>query len=337
MRFVLVVIGALLVVFAAFGDTAARCSNVSIDLKRLGPPRNQTDVGWCFAYVAADVATYYSGKSVSALDIAANYISKNEITGYSPLQPGLSGDRSRFSSKAGVITGGSLGSALQGAIDRGFCDESQIQSRDSRFFDLPGTTGPPLSTLTTAIYKLDQGYSKAGGTLSEKDCASGFSALRTLFPGADLSAMVAILKRYDNDLSWRKLTDEACIGKRTKLQSNPMVWVNNGNRPSQLADIDRLLNSKNIAAISYDYDHSVHEETTPWWKLWSKPKRTGHGSSVVARRFQNGRCEYLIRNTHGANCDPRFTKQQCSKGYFWLGRDTLKNHLISVTFLKKRP
>ncbi len=61
-----------------YRSTGSFYSQSPVDLK-VGPVRNQGDIGWCFAYVAADLISEKIGEYISAAHIAKNYYKKSII------------------------------------------------------------------------------------------------------------------------------------------------------------------------------------------------------------------------------------------------------------------
>ena len=333
----------LLIIFfnlQAIATTAAyeqACSSKMLDLRKLGPVRNQSDVGWCYAFAAADMATYYLGQRVSAVDIAANFISRDPVTGSMRNTPGLSGERiMHWSASNGTYEGGIIGAALAGENDRGFCSENLVRSDNFPDYTKVDET---LGQFTKAIFDFDRRLNNMDGKLNNKVCRDGGVAIRAIFPKGNIKDIVNILNQYDYDQSWRVMTDAVCEGNRTKLPANFKVRVNNGDRNSQLSQIDKALNSGDIVGIGYDYAKLVYDTTGTVISRWYSPApaQGGHASTVVGRRFnpRSKTCEYAIRNTAGAYCDPGFTREQCHDGYMWVEKENLLTTILSVTYIQK--
>jgi len=320
----------------SFADDQKSCSSIMLDLGKLGPIRNQSDVGWCYAFAAADMATYYLGKRISAVDIAAKFNSRNPVTGFLPSDPGLTGSResSPWNGSIGTFEGGYIGAALIGANDRGFCTEALVRSENFPDFT---KVDESLGQFTKAIFDFDRRLNNADGALTKETCSKGGVALRAIFPNGDIKAIIDILKRYDYDNSWRVMTDAVCRGRRSKFPQNFKVRVNKGDLDSQISDIDRSLNTRDIVGIHYDYYGLVHSSTGSWFSRLTSVQPGNHASTVIGRRFNasNGKCEYAIRNTAGTYCDPRFTREQCQNGVFWVSRTNLKSTLRAVNYIQK--
>ncbi len=337
-RLIVAILFFLILKQAFAADDPAGCGNVTLDISKLGQPRNQSDVGWCYAFAAADMASFYLGQRVSAVDVAAKYNSRNPVTGYISTDTDLSGSSSSFSETSNVIAGGFVGSAIVQANERGFCNESLVRSPE---FQGTKNLDQKLSSYTTNIYKLNRALRGEDGPLTMRICENGKASLSAIFPSTNLGDLIRVLKKYDSDSSWGKMTDLACMGKRKFLPKNLSIHVNNNTKDpsSMISDIDRKLNSRDIVGIGYDYVHLVRDSTTNWFVNFFTPRMPagGHASTVVARRFNSAtkECEYEIRGSNGAYCDPHFTKDQCANGYYWVNRANLKNNLISVDYLQK--
>lgn len=79
MRFSALVLSILLTVKVAFGSSTQESECSPIDLRaKVGPIRDQGNIGWCYANAAADLLSYeykdqLGGKQASAMYVALNY------------------------------------------------------------------------------------------------------------------------------------------------------------------------------------------------------------------------------------------------------------------------
>ena len=97
----------------AVENTEATCTRVDLS-EVLGPPRDQGDASWCFAYAAADLLTFYTHQKISAADIAFHEIKKI-----------------RNSDDLRNAGGGNLDRAVERAFKIGMCLESQLPSNST--------------------------------------------------------------------------------------------------------------------------------------------------------------------------------------------------------------
>jgi hypothetical protein len=58
-----------------------------------------------------------------------------------------------------------------------------------------------------------------------------------------------------------------------------------------------------------------------------------HASTVIARRWNNGRCEYKVRNSWGRSCSSYLKEIECNRweGSYWVKDETFYKMAISFT------
>lgn len=89
------------------------CTNNPINLSNLLPPtRDQDSIGWCYAFVAADLVSAKLKKNISPFDIGLGYESEAFQNSYS--KPIKTGD------------GGFISLAISSGYQAGFCEEQNI-------------------------------------------------------------------------------------------------------------------------------------------------------------------------------------------------------------------
>ncbi len=108
-------------------DLEKECSTIEIDVARsLKEPRDQGDIGWCFAHAAADVASQALGKKISAMDLAMNYYLEKGAMDWQPI--GSSGALFHRKKSIFMNEGGWENRALDFANRNGYCLEANFRS-----------------------------------------------------------------------------------------------------------------------------------------------------------------------------------------------------------------
>jgi hypothetical protein len=289
--------------------------------EKLGPNRNQgvDGFGWCYAYAAADMATFALGYEVSASDIAATY---NEKVGR---YPGIDGSPA---GKPGaynpVIEGGMIGAALNATdYSGGFCPETVIRSE--RMFG----GGAGIGTIVRTLSYEPESVS----------CRERIEAMEELFPQQQVFSEIArVLNGRNITAGFFAANHLACKGQRKNLPANMQVRAQVGpfddedGKPGMMSRIDSQLTENKIVGIHY----FINRLSRSFWKRnFSNRYNYAHASTIVGRRFNatTGQCEYRIRNTWGIDCvtnDP--DDQRCERGDIWVTKSTLKAAVYSMTY-----
>ena len=93
-----------------------------------------------------------------------------------------------------------------------------------------------------------------------------------------------------------------------------------------LDKIDNLIDAGKPVGYGYNYD-----------KLEGLGDGGAHMSSIVGRRFINGQCQYLVRNSWGKTACTKVVDEPdaCSiKGHFWVNADDMVNSMRGISFVK---
>jgi len=106
-----------------------------------------------------------------------------------------------------------------------------------------------------------------------------------------------------------------------------------------LQGIDDVLNSGRIVGI----DHNVWSLLNP--ERQSKTPRllgvlpvAGHSASLVGRRWHNGRCQYLYRNSWGRACHQYRQDLSCDRGHVWLDEaEVLRITMYAYAIIPAQP
>lgn len=285
----------------------------------LGKARNQGEVGWCYAFTAADLISHKLKKRVSATDIAFGFNQKD---------PTILGEKLKKAMEAGELLkknrftletssdGGLTTEAINYQTAKGVCLEKDLPSDETT-----------MSSLKTSLDELDRLKYQM-----EKDpqmCQFGaYKASFARFPALPLRDILQTAYETDYSQVMVKLADKNCEGKRVSMKGIEAIEVvvrNEKTAQEALKMVDSALDNKSIAGIGYDMKVLGDEEA----------ESQSHASSIVGRRYnaQTKQCEYLLRNSWGDKFDDSSPLEN-DKGYYWVPRSNLKRVLSDVTVIK---
>lgn len=125
--------------------------------KKIGPVRNQREIGWCFAHTAADMMAYETGHIISAAQIAKNYYTKSKIAWI-----------------WGADEGGLLNDAIKLSLNKPLCDENSFPTEGHNIHTAKVTEClKPVTTMSNfkVSLKASRGHSAGGILFPEIDHA----------------------------------------------------------------------------------------------------------------------------------------------------------------------
>jgi hypothetical protein len=288
------------------------CSTVDLS-KKFGPVRNQDSVGWCYAFATADFIGFKTGFKVSATDIAVNNSTNlrnshlaRQLKGTSELAPESEG-------------GWGYASIYQ-MTKRGFCKES----------DSPSEYFGENANLKTYIESLEKQAAKSWGrflieTLTPVKSHSEKCSLQS--PQSEQIAEV-IRKSLPSDVMYN-VNEKRCDGKRIQVDLPKLEF--GAINPKDATDkkpivdfIDKKLNQSLPSLLTYDESPLLGERDLG-----------PHESVIVGRRFQNGKCEYQVRNSNGPSCAYYIEPDRCKDGNNWISREELHQWSFLATSYEK--
>jgi len=309
------------------------CSEVDLRAQ-LPPVRNQDSLGWCYAFAAADLASFKLHTAVSAADIAMNYnygwLSQYASTVKSVLTTGaLPGETGR--------EGGFAGGAFSAVSKRGFCKESDLPSIDFKDSEFKSS----IENLENAKKSIDVSTAGPLGIPVEylrsrqlqKMCNENYSEIKRLFPGADLSDLYNVLDRSIYTNLAAHLAEKSC-GQR--IHSPEPLQIQGAKRfiSGQAAlthVVSEQLDRGNIVAISYNAN-VLESPAAGQGNL----DISNHVSVIVGRRWSKKlrECELLLRNSWGQGCYGYSRAYTCDRGNIYIPADVLMGATGSVDFVK---
>jgi hypothetical protein len=298
-------------------------------------PKNQDRLGWCYASVAAELISHRLGRPVSQVDLAVSY---NQDIQASPgkrtirkIQETLGMNVKNFN---GALQGGWVEDALKDARKYGVCPSERITSflpeSDSE------SDNQQLRTLILALGKT--GESLRSGSLNRDQFIQGVECFnemgmityyRSYFPGLDFGLLYDVLTetagRDVNEVFFR-LAQKHCEGHRIRL---PKIQVMPIGRQNLFTGIDSQLKKGNPVGLGF------HAQMM---KL-DAPRLAGHAATIIARKFIDGECRYLMRNSWGSECLGAYRDElvdycEPKSGSVWVPESLIQKYMKSATYIK---
>lgn len=286
----------------------ASCTPVDLRGPRLGPPRDQDSIGWCYAYAMADLLSYRLGVQVSAADLAVNFNREYKQPGAVSRTVGrlFGSDPDQKIREGGWVT-----ETLEAAKKAGgACRESNFRSDDNGYNDLMKT----LQQLAR------------GSQANPNQCLSAARATFPTIPGGEVQTILAStagIRRFET------LANRACH-PRISLAGIEAINISTFDRtPQKLTDqVDAQLNRKQPVSITYNAACIVAANC--------EGDRGTHESLIVARRFnaETRLCEYLVRNSWGRSCRGQGRGMDCEEGHVWMPKPDLHRGMYEITYLQ---
>jgi hypothetical protein len=339
--FVLAICGSLFHVNSTWADVASdrkACSDVDLATE-LGPVRNQGNIGWCYANVAADLITFRFKKELNGRRASAGYVALifNEFTSNKP------------NDDAGLVSAAALFSQWYGV-----CPAS---------FEEPAFAKSPFKTLRERINSLvllKEAYDRRNQSFYYaehlKQLIENYRNSKSMINQLSDEELEEILQNSSTRSFPRKLADRLCgpykikvtkdlkiryvhyyASGLTQLLNNPnLEAVPSMGRTNLIQKINQLLDHKNVAAIGYRTSIFYDPKTERF-------KKAGmHASSIVGRRWnaKTNTCDLKLRNSWGQSCD-NYTnpelKDSCDPktGYLYLPPKILARTLDEVIYYQR--
>lgn len=289
-----------------------------VDLRQaLGPNREQGNIGWCYAEVAADLLTYRFRSEMKGQRVSAGYIA-------------LTYNESFFQHPN--FEGGFAEIATFQAQRQGFCPEAIEKKMEN--------LGPqlPVKQKINQLINFKRNFDLTDGQSMESDLRHYYSvnhSTLTSMPEQDLRGILA--NSTENNFV-KNLADYECRSSRIYPKSMALPWFGSkyfslGNTTPLIWEIHRQLNKNNIIAASY-YADFFDKDNAP------STKNGRHVSVVVGRRWnqEKNSCEFLIRNSWGSKCSSYKAASlqvpgACESGNIWVSEGVLKKNIFGVNFL----
>ncbi len=325
---------------------ASNCNTINF-IDQFQKTFNQNDIGWCYAFSAADLVSFKNrlslkGKSVSPLHLALlqnlneaqNF---NKEAGIVKAAIRLATVRFDISDRSGFFRGVCLANIDERLAARqphlGFrkqfyqlaqlkekYDESVKIKNTAAFLDyyaLLGKDNSPITYLATADLK------KLLDSSNNRNIGIGYLDLFCPLEGRFRSPQ----PEYPVSFA---VGDEISVGQ--KVGPTLQIAIKSANQV--LDEVHAQLDLGNVSSIQYFADFLTNERV-------NRNSGVYHASTVVGREFLNGACHIIVRNSWG-DCKDSIGKSRysnnvtkCKDGNLWIAEEKLLRQLNGITYIKK--
>lgn len=310
-----------LVSWSSFAQRVPQSSCSSIDIREVNPkissspalkahfstPRNQDSIGWCYAFTSADLMSAELGHPVSGLHVSAIY--NRFMLNDQKLREEI--ERDRANNPAGfnfsqVYESGRVQMAIDQSVKNGWiCSEKGLpfdKTKPNQIHDLVKALEglKPIAM----INQLDK----------ETVCREISNILSPFILKSDEINQIADSLLKDNlNHTMSLFAENACTEHIKDIPPMNVKIVFKEN------DLDKFMKEVNFNIVkgrpqTVDYDVSHFTSYNGF-----------HSSLIMGRRWNNGRCEYNIRNSWGKSCASYKAGIECNKeqGTYWVSDEDL--------------
>jgi hypothetical protein len=310
------------------------CQNVDIrevkpNLKAIfDTPRDQSEIGWCYGFAAADLISAETGVNISAAHVSAIYnkgIASNFFwrIGYSI------GDMfTKDDMEGDVYEGGWIGKALKNVRKADSVCLEQNMTYDKNYSGEFKAIILRLDTIQNSVRKNQITDAEAINLLTQ-------TLPKNVFPNLDLAVVLQELKSKNLNKVVEFTMRNSCGSNLWTVPEFDHKNVDN-TKVGDSKDADRIKKAQNF----FSHLNEALEQGKPVGLSYNVKQIIGrsgsHASVIIARRSNNGRCEYKIRNTWGKNCSAYLPNIECnfSEGSFWVSDSLLNEVAQSITYIK---
>ena len=186
---------------------------------------------------------------------------------------------------------------------------------------------------------------------SEQLVCKNYERISLIFPHLDYATVLGAVKESKNSKDFiRWLQNMSCKNHRQTFSDKVKLYqdfIPSNERKrgkSFFATIDEQLKNGNIVETVYypmfmASDFLIQEKKESLKKAGKDPelyKEYLHASVIVGKRFEGGKCQYLIRNSWGTGCgEYNLNRVQCDQGNLWVNEADLDENMIGMTYLEK--
>ena len=310
--------------------------------KLFSTPRNQGNVGWCYAFTAADMLSIEIGTPVSPMHMAALY-NKQEYN-----DPSIISFLNRKATglmredEGELYEGGHIHDALEYSIENGrICTEAQMPfERPSRLKSgrlSPINSGMMITWLNdirddieNKVMSFEEACSKLEGMFINP--VMNLSSFINETITAETAAHILLSQNLNN--SFEEFIEETCGDSQAPIESSLSVhshWnITISGRRTFLQKLNDLLNRGKPIGLEYREGHVLEHGN---FNL-----AANHASVLLARRWNNEKqvCEFKIRDSKGRNsCDIYKEGIDCNdrEGTFWISDEELVQMTQKFTWI----
>lgn len=272
---------------------------------KLPPVRDQDSIGWCYAFVAADLLSFHQGEEVSAFDAALSYNAQkyeNDLRWSAGVPAARSTDE-----------GGYIGVAAREALEKGYCLEKDLPS----FIN----NGSDLKTAVTAIDFLAADRDLARNTTLVCDI---HGQLKSLFPNVSVDEFKDIIAKTGRQQVLQTLANRSCRRKKPRPFEQREIYYPNVNFDLR-TELQKSLAEKRPVGISVNLKG-----------ILNKQEDAHHAMLVTGQEINpaTGECDFIVRNSWGNVCAPfNLSRVRCDKGILRIPAKTMAEITSSTSEL----
>ncbi len=304
--------------------------------KKFGPIRHQGDTEWCFAVAAADLLSFKTGKQFSDLHVAVKYYNEYEsdVKDSPPYKSNYVQDPNYPNRNwteevqpTYSLNRGWAYNALNKALSEGLCLQKDV--------GVPGNDTFSLKEIERLNYFMKEVKSlKCQDHDAFLTNPSNTLVLKRFFPEKNLSDLLGIFRASEKSSLFENLIEKSCNAQKLPKFEIHQYSVkdyslarDNLERIEIAKRIDDGLDNDNPSLINFSSEVFRYNE------ILHRPMN--HSSNIVGRRFnmEKNRCEYLVRNTYGTNCEYYNKDYECMGGQVWIPREVMAastTHVINL-------
>ncbi len=297
----------------------------TIDFRQSFPlmQRDQGKIAWCYAHAAADYLQYSSQapETISAADIAINYSAGSLSQMITFLKHLLKPHHSAQPPQTGLI-----GAAIKKIIPQGYCPESVLPSDSWTRVSLTDQHRTSVGLLDAIVEIFELQNQIHQNLITDATKLPAYYEFRNIGQ-FDLFELLSKSKKQD---VLNQIRTKVCSGKRLallpKLDSSFLL-----KSKSTYVRLNQSLNES--MPVTIDFFGSVLQK----YEGFSKRAKDLHTVLVYGRNFDgmSGECNYLIKDSHGSDCERYDRRIKCEGGYLWLPESKLSEALVSYLILQR--
>lgn len=293
-------------------------------------PQDQDSIGWCYGYAAADLLSVETGEPVSAIHVST--IFNKKIAESSLWKFGYSiGNLFMENTFSSVYEGGYIRSAVLDAMkNKSVCSDKDLPYYTDYSSDIHGLI-KSIEIIKRQLKEEALTETKACEIIEDRLERSIFSTKR------ERDKILASLIYDDLNVALEKLIRTNCEDRKLSLSKKKVRELSKPHRRGR----DRHASREYLSDLA-SYKKEVNDVLSKGSPLgisynvkYVTPMNGNHASTVIARRWENGRCEYKIRNSWGQSCHSYQSDIECngSEGSFWVDDEKFFKMASGLTYI----
>lgn len=294
-------------------------------------PLNQDSIGWCYAFAAADLMSAEMGTAVSSIHLASMHNLEIQRWYSSKIFKLLMGksakpeEAKKLTEFSELYTTGHTDTAIEKAIQqRQVCSESA--------FPFDRAYPDQLHNMIKDLEILKAHYLEQENVSQEQIC-SDLSYQSTKHQMLALNSQLVTQNLMTDNMNnlLDKIIQVRCPPSsrlavpQFKVKTiKPPVKGKPQQQVAVLNRLNRLLDGGQPFSITYQTrDFSIFD--------------VAHVSSITARRWHQGQCQYLVRNSWGEDCISYKAGIECdrARGSFWISDGDLIQKVSKINYLER--